>query len=91
MKNNILALTCFLILAACDGNAPATQVSNNESVTSASAPQKLERYMVGTDATYPPFNFKDEHGQLTGFDADLLRAIAENQNFSVEFIPTARS
>lgn len=91
MKNNILALTCLLILAACGHDAPATQISNNQPVESASAPKKLERYVVGTDATYPPFDFKDEHGQLTGFDADLLKAIADNQNFSVEFVPTARS
>ena len=91
MKNNILTLTCLLILAACGNDAPATQIPNNQPVESASAPKKLERYVVGTDATYPPFDFKDEHGQLTGFDADLLKAIADNQNFSVEFIPTARS
>ena len=91
MKNNILALTCLLILAACGNDAPATQISNNQPVESVSAPKKLERYVVGTDATYPPFDFKDEHGQLTGFDADLLKAIADNQNFSIEFIPTARS
>lgn len=91
MKNNILTLTCLLILAACGNDAPATQIPNNQPVESASAPKKLERYVVGTDATYPPFDFKDEHGQLTGFDADLLKAIADNQNFSIEFIPTARS
>ena len=91
MKNNILALTCLLILAACGNDAPATQISNNQPVESVSVPKKLERYVVGTDATYPPFDFKDEHGQLTGFDADLLKAIADNQNFSIEFIPTARS
>ena len=80
-----------MILAACGNDAPATQISNNQPVESVSVPKKLERYVVGTDATYPPFDFKDEHGQLTGFDADLLKAIADNQNFSIEFIPTARS
>ncbi|HYO61781.1 MAG TPA: transporter substrate-binding domain-containing protein [Actinomycetota bacterium] len=32
---------------------------------------------VGSDIPYPPFEFNDESGALTGFDVDIVRAIAE--------------
>lgn len=31
---------------------------------------------VGTDATFPPFEFKNEKGEFDGFDVDLMRAVA---------------
>lgn len=40
---------------------------------------------VGTDATYPPFGFKDEAtGALTGFDIDIIQAIGKEENLKVE-------
>ena len=32
---------------------------------------------VGSDIPYPPFEFEDEAGSLTGFDVELVRAVAE--------------
>lgn len=42
---------------------------------------------VGTDATYPPFEYVDEKTrQITGFDIDLMRAICENLGVKVDFV-----
>lgn len=41
---------------------------------------------VGTDATFPPFEIVDEETQeLTGFDIELMRAIAEINGWEIEF------
>ena len=32
---------------------------------------------VGSDIPYPPFEFNDDSGALTGFDVDVVRAVAE--------------
>jgi polar amino acid transport system substrate-binding protein len=32
---------------------------------------------VGSDIPYPPFEFEDDSGRLTGFDVDLVREIAD--------------
>ena len=32
---------------------------------------------VGSDIPYPPFEFNDDSGALTGFDVDIVRAVAE--------------
>lgn len=41
--------------------------------------------VAGTEPTYPPFESADEDGNITGFDVDLLNAIAEDQGFEVKF------
>lgn len=43
---------------------------------------------VGLEGTYPPFNFQDEKGQLTGFEVDLANALAEELGVKAEFQPT---
>ena len=41
---------------------------------------------VGTDATYPPFEYADETTrEIVGFDIDLVRAICDNLGLRVEF------
>lgn len=41
---------------------------------------------VGTDATYPPFGFKDEKSEkLQGFDIDIIEAIAKEEKLKVEW------
>lgn len=39
---------------------------------------------VGTEANYAPYEFKDEYGNVTGFDIELMRYIGENQGFKIE-------
>lgn len=41
--------------------------------------------VIGTDATYPPFEFVDEKGQLAGVDVDMGRALAKHLGREVEF------
>ena len=45
-------------------------------------------YTVGTGATYRPFEFQAPNKDLVGFDIDLVKAIAKEQGFNVEFINT---
>lgn len=45
---------------------------------------------VVVDPTWPPFESLDEKTkEMTGFDIDIMKAIAENQGFTVEFINQA--
>lgn len=44
---------------------------------------------VGTDATFAPFEFKNEQGEYDGFDIDLIHAVAEELGAeTVEFVDT---
>jgi polar amino acid transport system substrate-binding protein len=41
--------------------------------------------IIGTDATYPPFEFKDEAGNYSGVSIDMGKALAEQLGRPVEF------
>ncbi len=36
-----------------------------------------EKYVIGTDSTYPPFEYVDASGEFLGFDMDIGRALCE--------------
>ncbi len=43
---------------------------------------------VGVEGTYPPFNFENENGVLTGYDVEVAREIADRIDYQIEFVPT---
>ncbi|MEH6633133.1 MAG: cystine ABC transporter substrate-binding protein [Halopseudomonas aestusnigri] len=44
--------------------------------------------LIGLEATYPPFNYQDESGELVGFEVDVAKALAERLGVNAEFVPT---
>ncbi|MFJ5624554.1 transporter substrate-binding domain-containing protein [Peribacillus loiseleuriae] len=73
-----LLFVVALVLAACGtkevGNAGAGDT-------------EVKSYRVGIDTTYPPFEYEEKNGDYTGIDIDLINAIAEDQNFKIDFKP----
>lgn len=61
--------------------APTNEPAKTEPAPAPAAEEKV--YKIGTDAAYPPFE-KQEGGQIVGFDADVLNAIAEAAGIKVE-------
>ncbi len=45
-------------------------------------------YKVAVDSNYAPFEFKNETGNVVGYDIDLIQAIAKEEGFKVEVIPS---
>lgn len=43
---------------------------------------------IGTDATYPPFEYKDPAGAYQGFEVELLQRICADQHLNCSFIDT---
>ncbi|KAF0108194.1 MAG: polar amino acid transport system substrate-binding protein [Chloroflexi bacterium] len=41
---------------------------------------------VATDATFAPFEYTNDAGELVGFDVDLMNAIAEKAGFKFEWV-----
>jgi PAS domain S-box-containing protein len=54
------------------------------SATGASSVTTKPKLIVGGDHDYPPYEFL-ENGKPTGFDIELMRAVAEVMGFDVEF------
>jgi len=45
-----------------------------------------KKLLVGTDATYPPFESKDDTGKLVGYDIDLMDAICDKLGVKCEYV-----
>lgn len=43
--------------------------------------------VVGLDDTFAPMGFRDDQGELTGFDVDLAKEVGERLNIDVRFQP----
>ncbi len=46
-----------------------------------------EKYSIGTDVTYPPFEFANKNNKYIGIDIDLMKAIARKEKFRVDIKP----
>lgn len=82
-RPRLLAATLLLTAAAgCSGNAEAGVTTPR--------PQPLEAGVlkVCSDMPYPPFEFT-RNGEPTGFDVDLVRAVADRMELDLEMVDSA--
>ncbi|WP_343209262.1 transporter substrate-binding domain-containing protein [Anaerolentibacter hominis] len=49
--------------------------------------QEKGTFIVGLDDSYPPMGFRDESGELAGYDIDLAKEVAKRLGVEVEFQP----
>jgi len=59
-----------------------TAVLLGGSVISPAAEKKV--YIVASDISWPPFEWKDEAGNYVGFDLDVMREIAKLEGYKIE-------
>lgn len=81
----------MLTLTACDqktnqSSSGATTTQEPVKEASSALPENAQTFTVGIDASYPPYDFRDEYGNAIGFDVDIIKAIAEKQGFGVNVI-----
>lgn len=81
-------------LAGCASGQPASSAepaASGESSTGLTIEQVQEAgvLVVGTEGTYSPFSFREGGtGELTGYDVDIITAVAEEFGVEVEFVET---
>ena len=59
--------------------------TNSSSNTSSESTLDKDELVIGLDDTFVPMGFKDESGELVGFDIDLAKAVGEKLNKKVKF------
>lgn len=60
-----------------------TAVTENEETFVSKLPDTAPVVKVASDTDFAPYDFKDEYGNVTGFDIELMRHIGEDQGFKV--------
>ena len=50
--------------------------------------EKTKTLLVGTEGTYAPFTFHDDSGKLTGFDVEVIEAVAQRLGLTIQFNET---
>jgi cystine transport system substrate-binding protein len=91
-----LALTAVLALslAACSSDSGAGTGSGSDDAAgtasdAAGGPLESGVITVGTEGTYRPYSFHDEgSGDLTGYDVEVITAVADELGVDVEFEET---
>ncbi|GFN24206.1 basic amino acid ABC transporter substrate-binding protein [Thermanaeromonas sp. C210] len=78
-----VALLLAVTAAGCGGS---TSGQSEQQPSSAGEGASKPKYVVATEASFAPFEFRDQNsGEFVGFDIELLKAVAEVQGFEVEF------
>jgi polar amino acid transport system substrate-binding protein len=87
IKSLIKKLTVVAMIATLGVSLVACSGSANKSSDSKAAKSTLDKdeLVVGLDDTFVPMGFKNESGEIVGFDIDLANAVAKKLNKKVKF------
>ncbi len=64
----------------------ASSAASSSAASSSAAPEAFT-LVVGFDAEYPPYGYKDADGNPTGFDIELAKAVCEKLGWGIEAKP----
>ena len=82
-----MVLAGSMLLTGC-GNSNASADSNKDADTktdtAATDTASSDTLRMGTNATFPPYEFVGDDGQVTGIDADIAAAIADKLGMTLE-------
>ena len=78
LRHLVLALSCLLLVIACNNSNPNSTNTGNSSTGA-----KILK--VATDPTFAPFEFQGSDGKVQGFDIDLMNGISKSAGFQVEY------
>jgi polar amino acid transport system substrate-binding protein len=87
-KNAVLVLSLATAFG-CTNKTADTKAGDNKSTQTKAGEANAERpLLVGTDAAYAPFETQSADKKISGFDIELLTAVAEKAGLKLEFINT---
>jgi L-cystine transport system substrate-binding protein len=76
VRRTLLALAAVLLTAASIAGCSSSGSANSDTLR------------VGTEGTYSPFSYQGTDGKLTGYDIEVVAAVAQKLGKKVEFVQT---
>ena len=86
---SLCAMATALLLSACGGSEPASTTPakpSSDAATTSNSGSSDATFVVGSDATYAPFEYQDDKGQVIGFSKEVMQAVADKAGFKVQFV-----
>jgi ABC-type amino acid transport/signal transduction systems, periplasmic component/domain len=77
----VIILTLGLLFSGCGQSAQNKQTADN----SLSETKQKGQFIVGLDDSFPPVGFKDEKGEIVGFDVDMAKEAAKRMGVKAVF------
>lgn len=87
-KFTLLTIAIFILsilMAGCTSTKTSTDQQKQDS--SLQDIKSKGQFVVGLDDSFPPMGFKDDSGQIVGFDIDLAKEAAKRMGVKVVFKP----
>jgi polar amino acid transport system substrate-binding protein len=90
----IVVLSLIFVFGGCGNPQKSVGGSTNQNSAAASSKENSlngikdkGKFIVGLDDTFAPMGFRDEKGEIVGFDIDMAKEVAKRLGVSVEFKP----
>ncbi len=64
----------------------STTTSENNATPESTVPADAPTFVMAVEKSYPPFVIQDANGLASGFDIDLMNAVAEKAQFNVNIV-----
>ncbi|MGO2386587.1 MAG: transporter substrate-binding domain-containing protein [Psychrobacter sp.] len=78
LKLILLSITAGFALTACSNEAPASNAESSDATSAdASASADKQVITIGSDMTFPPYEYLDEQGNPGGIDVEIMAKLAE--------------
>lgn len=83
MKKALAWMSCALVFGAMFTGCSSSNKSDDSSKSSGDK----ETFTVGFDAEFPPYGYRDENGEYTGFDLEMAQAVADKEGWELVKMP----
>lgn len=85
-----LAMMSTAVLAGCGSDADSKEETKKEDTdkdSAEAADNDDSTFVVGFDAAFPPYGYKDDDGEYVGFDLDLAQEVCVRNGWTLEKQP----
>ncbi|MDO4769654.1 MAG: amino acid ABC transporter substrate-binding protein [Brachymonas sp.] len=83
------ALTATAVLWGCSKPAPSADAASGTAPAAAAVPagELPKKLLIGLDDNFPPMGFRDDKGELVGYDIDMAREATKRMGIEAVFKP----
>ena len=79
----VTAMAATTVMAGCGSKDSGSSDSGKKSTKEAKVENDDDTFIVGFDASFPPYGFKDDSGEYVGFDLDLAQEVCDRNNWKL--------